>query len=161
MKTTSSQYEYPYSISIPTHHHAYLITPLLELLSQGTLPSKQKPRILDIGCGNGSFSHLIAQQGYEVVGVEESESGFKIARLSFPDCHFIQASLYELPYAELENSFDIVISTEVIEHLLYPRDERIGKGCKKMPETKWSFNSHHSLSRLPKKSCDRCFRENG
>lgn len=27
-----------------------------------------------------------------------------------------------MPYAELENAFDIVITIEVIEHLLYPRE---------------------------------------
>lgn len=27
-----------------------------------------------------------------------------------------------MPYAELENAFDIVVSVEVIEHLLYPRE---------------------------------------
>ncbi len=132
MVTTSSKHEYSYANSNPGHHHAYLISPLLEMLSKGTLSSYSKPRVLDLGCGNGSLSHLIAQQGYEVVGVEESESGFKFARLSFPDCHFIQASIYDLPYAELGNSFDIVISSEVIEHLLYPRDlVRAAKQCLK------------------------------
>jgi 2-polyprenyl-3-methyl-5-hydroxy-6-metoxy-1,4-benzoquinol methylase len=132
METTASQYEYSYVDSNPVHHHDYLISPLLELLSQEKLPSQTKPRVLDLGCGNGSLSHLIAQQGYEVVGVEDSEQGVAIARRSFPDCHFIQASIYELPYAELENSFDIVLSTEVIEHLLYPRElVRAAKKCLK------------------------------
>ena len=132
METTASQYEYYYVDSNPVHHHDYLISPLLELLSQEKLPSQTKPRVLDLGCGNGSLSHLIAQQGYQVVGVEDSEQGVAIARRSFPDCHFIQASIYELPYAELENSFDIVLSTEVIEHLLYPRElVRAAKKCLK------------------------------
>jgi len=132
METTASQYEYSYVDSNPVHHHDYLISPLLELLSQEKLPSQTKPRVLDLGCGNGSLSHLIAQQGYQVVGVEDSEQGVAIARRSFPDCHFIQASIYELPYAELENSFDIVLSTEVIEHLLYPRElVRAAKKCLK------------------------------
>ncbi len=132
MKTIPSNYEYRYADSNPGHHHAYLLSPLLEMFSQETLSSQYKPRVLDLGCGNGSFSNLIAQHGYEVVGVEASESGFESARLSFPDCHFIQASIYELPYAELGNSFDIVISSEVIEHLLYPRElVRAAKKCLK------------------------------
>ncbi|HEY9851402.1 MAG TPA: class I SAM-dependent methyltransferase [Leptolyngbyaceae cyanobacterium] len=122
MEMLSNQYEYSYQDSNPDHHHAYLISPLLNLLSQATPSAISKPRILDLGCGNGSLSHLIAQQGYDVVGVEESESGIKFARLSFPDCQFIQSSIYNLPYSELENSVDIVISTEVIEHLFYPRE---------------------------------------
>ncbi len=147
METISSNYEYRYAGSNVGHHHAYLLSPLLEMFAQETLSSQQKPRVLDLGCGNGSLSNLIAKHGYEVVGVEESETGFQSARLSFPDCHFIQASIYDLPYTELGNSFDIVISSEVIEHLLYPR---VSKGCKKMFETKWSFNYNHSLSRLLK-----------
>ncbi len=122
MEMLSNQYEYSYQDSNPDHHHAYLISPLLNLISQATPSAISKPRVLDLGCGNGSLSHLIAQQGYDVVGVEESESGIKFARLSFPECQFIQASIYNLPYSELENSVDIVISTEVIEHLFYPRE---------------------------------------
>jgi 2-polyprenyl-3-methyl-5-hydroxy-6-metoxy-1,4-benzoquinol methylase len=132
MKTISRQYEYAYLDSDSSHHHNYLISPLLELLSERQPPNQQKLRVLDLGCGNGSFSNLIAQQGYEVVGVEDSEQGVAIARQSFPDCHFIHASIYALPYAELENSFDIVISAEVIEHLLYPRElVRAAKKCLK------------------------------
>ncbi len=122
MTTTYSEYEYSYGDRNLGHHHSYLLPPLLEMLSHAKLSSHQKPRVLDLGCGNGSFSYLIAQQGYEVVGVEESESGCKFARLNFPNCHFIHASIYDLPCADLENSFDIVISSEVIEHLLYPRE---------------------------------------
>ena len=129
---TISKYEYSYADSNSGHHHAYLMPPLLELLSQGKLSSPSLPRVLDLGCGNGTLSNLIAQQGYEVVGVEESESGFKFARQNFPECHFIQASIYDLPYADLENSFNIVISPEVIEHLLYPRElVRAAKKCLK------------------------------
>lgn len=122
METTTRQYKHSYIDSHAFHHHGYLISPLLELISDRKPTNQQRLRVLDLGCGNGSLSHLIAQQGYEVVGVEDSEQGVAIARQSFPDCHFIQASIYDLPYAELENSFDIVLSVEVIEHLLYPRE---------------------------------------
>ena len=91
----------------------------------------KKPRILDIGCGNGSFTNFIKEQGYEVVGVEESESGIKFARDSFHDCQFIQGSIYNLPYTELEEKFDVVISLEVIEHLFYPKE--LVKSVKKTP----------------------------
>jgi 2-polyprenyl-3-methyl-5-hydroxy-6-metoxy-1,4-benzoquinol methylase len=37
-----------------------------------------------------------------------------------------------LPYAELHNSFDVVISVEVIEHLFYPRElVKAAKQCLK------------------------------
>jgi 2-polyprenyl-3-methyl-5-hydroxy-6-metoxy-1,4-benzoquinol methylase len=132
MQTIASQYQYAYLDGESSHHHAYLLPPLLEMLSEIKRSRQQTLRVLDLGCGNGSLSHLIAQQGYEVVGVEDSEQGVTIARQTFPDCHFIQASIYELPFAELENSFDIVLSAEVIEHLLYPRElVRAAKKCLK------------------------------
>ncbi|BAY07260.1 class I SAM-dependent methyltransferase [Calothrix sp. NIES-2098] len=124
MISSSHKYEYSYRNSQPNHHHAYLIEPLMEMISTsaGMIKNQQKLRILDIGCGNGSLSNFIAQNGYEVVGIEESESGFEFASRSFPNCRFILGSIYDLPYAELGEKFDIVIAAEVIEHLFSPRE---------------------------------------
>jgi len=133
MATISREYEYFYkNDTLTSAHHLFLMSPLLSLLPQQTDFVGEKLRILDLGCGNGSLSHAIAQQGYEVVGVEQSELGVTIARRSFPNCYFIQASIYDLPNAELQNAFDAVISVEVIEHLLYPRElVRVAKKCLK------------------------------
>lgn len=121
-----------YTGTEPVHHHAYLLPQLLPMLAAKKTASNPKPYILDLGCGNGSLSNAIAQQGYEVVGVEESEIGFNSANQSFPDCRFVQASIYDLPYAQLQDAFDIVISSEVIEHLFYPRELlRAAKKCLK------------------------------
>lgn len=119
MTTNLAQYEYQYQDSTLIHTYSYLAVPLLSMLSK---KAKSKARVLDLGCGNGSLSHMIAQQGYEVVGIEESTSGIAIARLNFPDCQFIQGSIYDPPKAELLNAFDVVIAVEVIEHLFYPKE---------------------------------------
>jgi 2-polyprenyl-3-methyl-5-hydroxy-6-metoxy-1,4-benzoquinol methylase len=117
-------YEYQYQSAHSSHHHAYLLKPLMEMISEYSFifHNQKKLRILDIGCGNGSLSNLIAQQGYEVVGVEESASGVKLAKHNFPNCHFIQGSIYNFPYAEIRDKFDIVIAAEVIEHLFFPKE---------------------------------------
>lgn len=125
MTFTSTKYEYYYQNHQSGHHHTYLKQPLIKMISEtmlATSTNQQQLRILDIGCGNGSLSHFIAQHGYEVVGIEESESGIELANRSFPDCRFIQGSIYNLPYQELGEKFDIVIATEVIEHLFYPKE---------------------------------------
>ena len=124
-----AEYEYPYHDSTLTHTYSYLTVPLLSMLAE---KAKSGARVLDLGCGNGSFSNVIDQQGYEVVGVEESASGIAIASQNFPDCQFIQASIYDSPKAELLNAFDIVISLEVIEHLFYPKElVRLARKCLK------------------------------
>jgi 2-polyprenyl-3-methyl-5-hydroxy-6-metoxy-1,4-benzoquinol methylase len=122
MNVSVDQYEYAYTNSNEGHHHAYLLPPLLALLKQQTSPGIPKPRVLDLGCGNGSLSKQIALQGYEVIGVEDSASGVEVARKTIPECQFIYASIYDLPFAELEHSFDVVLAAEVIEHLLYPKE---------------------------------------
>jgi 2-polyprenyl-3-methyl-5-hydroxy-6-metoxy-1,4-benzoquinol methylase len=122
MQSPSNQYEYSYADSDSGHHHTYLLPAILAALSPQTTTQTSKLRVLDLGCGNGSLSHLIATQGYEVVGVEDSSSGVQFASRNFPECRFFQASVYDLPYADLENTFDVVLSVDVIEHLLYPRE---------------------------------------
>ena len=61
-------------------------------------------------------------KGHQVLGIDASESGIALARSHFPDCQFIQASIYDLPFAVLQPPFDLVISIEVIEHLLCPKE---------------------------------------
>lgn len=120
------EYSYGYGDGNPIHHHGYLLPPLL-----GLIAPPAPARILDLGCGNGSLSQQLAQQGYEVVGVEDSASGIEVARARVPECEFIQASIYDLP-TELAHGFDVVISVEVIEHLCYPRELlRAAKRCLK------------------------------
>ena len=129
MKKNSSDYTYYYTNNRPRYHHAYLLSPLLEMLVKLQATSPKKLRILDLGCGNGSLSNVIAEQGYEVVGVDNSAPGIAIARESFPECQFIQADIYALPEVELLYSFDVVLAIEVIEHLLYPKE--LAKAAKK------------------------------
>jgi 2-polyprenyl-3-methyl-5-hydroxy-6-metoxy-1,4-benzoquinol methylase len=130
--TSTTDYQYTYEDSNLSNAHSFLMTPLLSMLPPPTNFQGQKLRVLDLGCGNGSLSHAIAERGYEVVGIEESEQGVSIARNNFPNCHFIQASIYDLPYAELRDSFDVVVSVEVIEHLFYPKElVKAAKQCLK------------------------------
>ncbi len=113
--------EYTYSSSQLAHTYAYLTAPLLAMLPPATNPDGTKARILDLGCGNGSFSNILAKIGYEVIGVEESASGIAIAQQTYPDCQFIQGSIYSLGDLNLPTAFDAVISVEVIEHLANPK----------------------------------------
>ncbi|WP_404786636.1 class I SAM-dependent methyltransferase [Altericista sp. CCNU0014] len=134
MTKTKLNYEYQYSSKQLTHIYSYLTNPILSILPNPQTKSsdERKIRILDLGCGNGSFSHMLTNLGYDVVGVEESASGIAIATQNFPETRFIQGSLYQLPLEVCQNQFDIVISIEVIEHLFYPRElPRAAKQCLK------------------------------
>lgn len=117
MVLQTTEYEYEYANSNLNCAHDYLIAPILSFLSTRT---RTGAKILDLGCGNGSLTNFIAQQGYQATGMEESPSGVTMAQKNFPQCKFLEGSIYVPP--PLENDFDVVISVEVVEHLFYPRE---------------------------------------
>ena len=132
MKKNSTNYTYSYTNDRPRYHHAYLVSPILEMLVALQGSGEKKLRVLDLGCGNGSLSHIIAEHGCEVVGADTSAPGIAISRQSFPECQFIQADIYELPDTDMVHSFDVVLAVEVIEHLLYPKElAKTAKKCLK------------------------------
>ena len=76
--------------------------------------------ICDLGCGNGHITGRLAALGYQVTGVDASASGIKIARHTYPGVEFVES----LIAGDLKRlgSFDLVISSDVIEHLYRPSD---------------------------------------
>lgn len=79
-------------------------------------------RILDIGCGNGLLCHQLKQAGYDVVGVEYDQTGVDVARTTYPGIPFYRFGVQDDPADLLaqEDPFDMVVSTEVVEHLFAP-----------------------------------------
>lgn len=74
--------------------------------------------ILDAGCGNGALAGALAADGYSVIGVDADASGIAAARRLFPAVEFKRGKFDEMP----PGSFDVVVSTEVIEHLYAPHE---------------------------------------
>ena len=96
--------------------HPYLTQPTLNLLKRFNAVT-----VLDVGCGNGAFTGLLAERGFSVQGCDVSGSGIRIAQTSFPKIPFFQHDLSDpLPDCH-RGQYDAVVSLEVIEHLLLPR----------------------------------------
>jgi SAM-dependent methyltransferase len=116
--------DYGYNDAGATHVFGYLQQPLLSLLDKNA-----NRCILDLGCGNGYLVNYLISQGFNAYGTDASAQGIGIARKTNPDRFFLQdLSTGQLP-AELQHlKFDIIISTEVIEHLYNP--EAFIKLCK-------------------------------
>lgn len=78
--------------------------------------------VLDMGCGNGAMLGSFSGKGLDLHGIDASVSGIAIARRSHPELDFTTADLtVDLPQHPLRGRCDLVISTEVVEHLLLPR----------------------------------------
>ena len=75
--------------------------------------------ICDLGCGNGHITGRLAELGYRVTGVDASSSGIAIARRAYPKVEFVEALIgRELNLGQ----FDLVVSSDVIEHMYRPSD---------------------------------------
>jgi SAM-dependent methyltransferase len=96
---------------------AYLAPEILKLMA----PLGVR-RVLDLGCGIGSFSRVLKDAGYDIVGADGDRGGVERARATHPDIHFHVVDIESDPAAfrELAGDFDCVVSTEVIEHLFLP-----------------------------------------
>jgi ubiquinone/menaquinone biosynthesis C-methylase UbiE len=71
-------------------------------------------RVLDLGCGNGEKTRLLAER-FEVVGVDLSEEQLRLARQAVPRARFVEGDFTAL---ELEDgSFDAVTAFYSIVHV--------------------------------------------
>ena len=81
-----------------------------------SLPLAEGTRVLDVGCGSGWFASECAQAGARVWALDLSRKGVEEARDRYPAAGlFHLGDIYRLGFAVA--SFDIVLLSEVLEHL--------------------------------------------
>jgi 2-polyprenyl-3-methyl-5-hydroxy-6-metoxy-1,4-benzoquinol methylase len=107
--------EYAYHAATQGWAHGYLLDPVLTEIDR-----IRPARVFEIGAGNGFVASRIAAMGIEVVAIEPSHSGVEIARQSFPAVQMHVGSAYD-DLASQYGKFPVVISLEVVEHLMEPR----------------------------------------
>src|ERR1044072_8448286 len=79
--------------------------------------------VCDLGCGNGYLARQLASYGYDVVGIDASTSGIEQANRNAPNVRFIRSMIDK----DVRDSnglapFDLVVSSDVVEHLYRPSD---------------------------------------
>lgn len=80
--------------------------------------------ILDVGCGDGValflIKELINNKKVNIFGVDQSEKAICVAKNKITDGNFKVSSVYNIPFND--SYFDIVISSDVIEHVKKPEN---------------------------------------
>ncbi len=99
----------------PTCAHSYL-----EPMVLGQLQRLGARRVLDLGCGNGVLCRTLKDAGFEVAGCDADRRGVRFARAKSPDIRFEVMDIAAAPGPLEGESFDAIVSTEVVEHLYSP-----------------------------------------
>jgi 2-polyprenyl-3-methyl-5-hydroxy-6-metoxy-1,4-benzoquinol methylase len=104
---------------INTPWHRFIKNKLRHFASEGST-------ILEIGCGRGGFSNYLANtypKSHQIVASDFSNEGLRIAHQKFGDYNGLiqwkQEDIMSQSFAN--NSFDLAISCETIEHIPHPK----------------------------------------
>jgi trans-aconitate methyltransferase len=85
------------------------------------LAPQQGERILDLGCGTGYLTNLIAQAGARVVGIDKSASMIERAKAAYPDLDFQVRSATDFHF---DPPFDAIFSNATL-HWVLDKDSAI------------------------------------
>ncbi|MBU2540199.1 class I SAM-dependent methyltransferase [Patescibacteria group bacterium] len=97
--------KYPYDILVSIVAHNFF-----DVLKN----KRNKIRVLDLGCGAGNNTKFLAENGFDVWGIDGSKSAIEKCREKFKTLNlkgnFIQGDFLNLPYSN--NFFDLVVDRE-------------------------------------------------
>jgi ubiquinone/menaquinone biosynthesis C-methylase UbiE len=112
-------------------------------------------RVIDLGCGSGAFTHLLARAGYDCVGLDISAKLLELGRRKYPDLSFLAGDIERLPFAE--GSFDGVMLSGVVHHfpdparcaaevarILRPQGRFVAFDPNRMNPFMWLYRDHSS-----------------
>jgi ubiquinone/menaquinone biosynthesis C-methylase UbiE len=95
------------------HFNAYVAARYHQVIN--LIPQNPQQKILDIGCGDGVLLSLISNGSLYGVDLDQTSLDFASTKVK---AKLIQAPATKLPFKD--NFFDIVLATEIIEHLTQP-----------------------------------------
>ena len=86
------------------------------LLDRGLLPPGR--RVLELGCGAGTYVRLLGKRGYPVVGLDYSLPSLSRAAAADPGGRYVAGSAYALPFPS--GAFHAVVCVGVLQVLEHP-----------------------------------------
>lgn len=82
------------------------------------LKAKKNLKILEVGCGYGYLSYALNSRGFKVTGIDISAKAVEFALRNFEN-KFLNTDIEGIAKL-IDDKFDLIIATEVIEHLSNP-----------------------------------------
>lgn len=83
-------------------------------------------RVLDIGCGKGTFTQHLKKANNEVVAFDLSPTALRVAQARYPDIRFVRADLaapgFDVQSLSDDGLFDLVVCLETLSYVEGWRD---------------------------------------
>ena len=107
--------------ALETPRHLVFVLSRYKFVSK-MLQSKKKARVLEMGCGEGIGSLILAEEGHSIVGVDFDEKQIAYAKEHLEkktkyDLNFHHGDIFDMNLGK----FDAVVNLDVIEHV--PKEE--------------------------------------
>jgi SAM-dependent methyltransferase len=105
----------------PNPVQRYLIKRFLRIV-RGEIASLSVSSILDVGCAEGFVSRALLEKErwqWEIVGGDLDLAALRRGMTSVPALRFLSLDIHALPFPA--GCFDLVMATEVLEHLTNPK----------------------------------------
>ena len=102
-----------------TNLHEQLQTLITEMIPPAAFPGR-RPKVLDLGCGEGALSQRLVDLGYEVVAVDREASRFQAQGPGFVCLDLNDPAALAQFVSQYGGAFDLILAVEVIEHLHSP-----------------------------------------
>jgi 2-polyprenyl-3-methyl-5-hydroxy-6-metoxy-1,4-benzoquinol methylase len=110
--------EYRYQNAELNNSHSYLV-PAVQRLTRDV---NSGAVVMDFGCGNGSLLATLRDRQWRLHGLDFSTTGVEHARRAYPFIEFTVGDVASDSFTHrLIGQCDLVISTEVVEHVFLPR----------------------------------------
>ena len=74
-------------------------------------------KVLEIGCGTGTFAAFFQEQGASYEGIDISSEMLKFARINHPGVSFYKSSLEDFSRSN-PDQYDVIISSSFLHHLV-------------------------------------------
>jgi SAM-dependent methyltransferase len=92
--------------------------PLVQFVAKVSPPSiaERRTQLIDVGCGSGWSTYALALAGYDASGIDLNERIFEPPHAEH--CRLLEGSALRIPFPN--ESFEAVVSYQVIEHIPFP-----------------------------------------
>jgi SAM-dependent methyltransferase len=109
---------------------------LVELVETGRLDARTLPRAIDLGCGSGANSVFLAEQGFDVTGVDFSpvalEKANRLAGEHNVSVSFVQGDLTSPTIPGAEGPFDLLVDYGTLDDFRGAKRDTVAATIKRL-----------------------------